>query len=232
MNSDIPPEAFAGEAKVESLRVEHTVYYTVLEPEPSDAGPPALLLALHGYGMACKSFIRNFGWLRERNILVVAPQGPSQFRWEESGGIGFGWLTEHKPQQTIEDQMSYMRTLFEKIRADYKFDEERVFTLGFSQGVPVAYRVAASDIVKVKGVVSCAGKLPEDIIQRMGTFEEFPVLLIHGRGDESVPIEEAEQADEILSDGGFEINTHYFDGYHDLPPDQVDVVVKWIETRT
>ncbi len=231
MSIEIPPEAYAGEARIQNFRVEQTVYYAVQEPVPSDAGPPALLVALHGYGMACKSFIRNFRWLSERNILVVAPQGPGQFRWQETGGIGFGWLTKYKPRETIEDQMVYMRALFETLRAQYTFDPDRVFTLGFSQGAPVAYRIAASDIAKVRGVIACGGKLTDDIIQRIGTFEEFPVMLVHGRGDESVPIEEAERAEGILTDSGFEVATEYFDGYHDLPPDQVDAIVKWVETR-
>ena len=127
--------------------------------------------------------------------------------------------------------MTYMRTLFEKLRANYEFDPERIFTLGFSQGTPVAYRVGASDIAKVRGVIACAGRLPEDVIRRMGTFDEFPVLIVHGRGDESVPMSDAKEAEAVLNESGFEVQTHYFDGYHDLPPDEVDAIVKWIEAQ-
>ena len=63
---------------VEPLRIDFTVYYAIQEPERNGDKPPALLLALHGYGQSARSFIRPFAPLRQRDTLVVAPQAPNQ----------------------------------------------------------------------------------------------------------------------------------------------------------
>ena len=52
--------------------------------------------------------------------------------------------------------------------------------------------------------------MPPDVIERLGEMPKFPVMLIHGDEDDSVPFEKAQEAEFRLSDNGFEVDTQFF----------------------
>ena len=51
---------------------------------------------------------------------------------------------------------------FDLAPPDFDYDADRVFLLGFSQGVAMAFRMAAQGIAQPKGVIACGGDLPPD----------------------------------------------------------------------
>ena len=215
---------------VERLHIEHSVYYAVQPPAERSEEPPALLIAAHGYGQSCKGFIRTFEALRKRNWLVVAPQGPNQFYWDR-GKVGFTWMTSYGRENTIEDLMNYMRRLVDVIAKSNTFDENRVFSLGFSQGSALAFRFAAAGILPVRGVVACGGDLPPDVAARLGDLTPFPALIVHGKEDPAMSFEKAREGEQQLRDAGFPVDTDYFTGGHELPPEVVERIVTWMERK-
>lgn len=131
--------------EMRTLTIDLTVYYTLLLPRGAHDSPPALLLALHGWGQTAKRFITDFDRLRDRNILVVAPQGPHQFYLDLSTRkIGFNWLTAYDKERAIADINGYLARLLAVLNEEHPYDASRIFLLGFSQGVPMAYRFAIS----------------------------------------------------------------------------------------
>lgn len=218
-------------ASMEELTINWKAYFAVQPPAiPSDT-PPPILIAAHGYGQSCKNFIRNFALLREKNYLVVAPQGPNQFYWQESGKVGFCWMTRYMRLNTIDLLMQYMARLIETLGAKWPFDEDRVFILGFSQGSALAFRLGASGIVRPRGVIACGGDLPPDVAERLDSIAKFPVLIVHGENDASMSPAKAREGEDILRKHGFEVDTHYFDGGHDLTEEQVRRIAAWMDEK-
>ncbi|MEX2015877.1 MAG: alpha/beta fold hydrolase [Candidatus Hydrogenedentales bacterium] len=215
---------------VERLHIEHSVYYALQPPAEQVKEPPALLIAAHGYGQSCKNFIRAFESLRDGNWLVVAPQGPNQFYWDQ-GKVGFSWMTSYGRENTIEDLMNYMRRLVEAVGKKHPFDERRVFALGFSQGSALAFRFGAAGIVPIRGVVACGGDLPPDVAARLSELKPFPALIVHGKDDQAMSFEKAREGEQQLRDHNFPVDTDYFDGGHELPPEVVARIVKWMIGR-
>lgn len=216
-------------AQVHRLKIDHSVYYAVQEPAITHSTPPALIIAAHGYGQSCKNFIRKFQPWCAQNVLVAAPQGPSQLYWEHSPPkIGFSWMTSYMRENTVEDLMAYMTRLFDDLRERYSFDPNRVFILGFSQGSALAFRLGASGIVKPAGVIACGGDLPPDVAQRLPEIEPFPALLVHGKDDPFMSYAKAREGEQILRDHQFPVDTLYFDGGHDMPPETVAHILDWI----
>lgn len=215
---------------VERLHIEHSVYYSVQTPAEKTAEAPSLLIAAHGYGQSCKGFIRTFEPLRTRNWLVVAPQGPNQFYWDQ-GKVGFSWMTSYGRENTIDDLMNYMRRLVDAVGKVHAFDENRVFVLGFSQGSALAFRFAAEGILPVRGVAACGGDLPPDVAARLGDLQPFPTLIVHGKEDPAMSFDKAREGEQQLRDAGFSVDTDYFDGGHELPPEVVERIVAWMEGR-
>ncbi len=212
------------------IPIEYSAYYAVQEAAGSRSAPPALLIAMHGYGQSCKRFIRNFSALAEHNFLVVAPQAINQFYWER-GKVGFTWLTKFMREQTLSDTFDYFERVLRAVERDFVFDRERVFLMGFSNGAAMAFRLGASGLVKPAGIVACCGDLPADVADRLSDLERFPVLIAHGKEDSMVRLDKAREAEAALRSSGFETETLFFDGGHEMGPAELDRILNWLREK-
>lgn len=214
---------------VEPLVVDFTVYYSVLRPATAINGPVPLLIALHGYGQKCKGFARWLRPLREHGILVAVPQGPHQIYMQlEPKKVGFNWLTIYEKERSIGDFLGYMKRLVDHLCEHECIDRSRIFVLGFSQGAAMAYRLAVSDVLPVRGVIACGADLPADVIERLSEREPFDVLLVHGDNDPIVPVSKSEVAEGELQRDGFRPERYRHDEGHTIPEDAVHAIGEWI----
>lgn len=214
---------------IENLVIEKTVEFAIQRPAHASDRPPALLIALHGYGQSCDRFIRVFAPLRRKNILVVAPQAPNEFYVKMDPRIvGFTWLTRHERDRSIAEFVVYMQRLLEKTTALCPYDPERVSFLGFSQGVSMAYRFAVSGAHKTDGVVACGADLPPDVVEKLAQATPFRVLLAHGTEDTVVPLAKAKQAQAILRRHSWPVEPFFFPGGHEISPEAVEKIGDWM----
>lgn len=219
-----------GEVVIHRMPVTFSSYHAVLEPLGEFDAPPALLITTHGYGQSCRGFIKNFEALREKNVLIVAPQGINQFYWK-NGRPGFSWMTSHMREYTIQDNIAYMGELVESLSDRYPYDPDRIFMLGFSQGVAMAFRTAAAGHVEPRGVIACGGDLPPDVHDMLFRLDPFDALIVHGTEDEVVKTEKGEECLRILQEFEFPVESHFFKGGHDIPDDVVAFIGDWITAR-
>lgn len=212
-----------------TFRVPRSVYYAVWEPIEVGGMPPALLLAFHGYGQSANSFLQPLQGARERNVLVVAPQAPNQFYWQQgSNAVGFTWMTRYQRENSLADNRAYLAELMAVLSERYAFDPARVFALGFSQGVAMAFRFAESGVVKLRGLAAVCGDLPKDVEEQLDSVEKFPVLVMHGKDDPVVPMKKSEQAAAALEAHAFSVETDFFAGSHEMPDAIIGRILDWI----
>ena len=220
------------EIRVEPLTIGFTVYFGLQQPEQAGDRPPVLLLALHGWGQSCRSFMRRFAALRNRNIIVVTPQAPHQFYLDaQTKKVGFNWLTIYDRQQSILDVNGYLLRLIEHLDNQPAIYFDRVVLLGFSQGSSMAYRFAISGLYPIAGLISCCSDLPADVVQGLSEAKRFPVLLAHGSEDTLVPEQQITDAMESLTAAKFPYEGFRFRGGHEITPELVEKVGDWIEER-
>ena len=217
--------------ELRSMTIELSVEYAVARPTAPDASTPLLLL-LHGWGQTCRSIHRRFGALRERGILLIAPQAPHPFYVSmEPKKVGFSWLTQYERDRAIEEFRAYMRRLLEHLAHEEQYDPQRVFIAGYSQGVSMAYRLAVSDVIQPRGFVACNADLPPDVAAMLPHVPPFPILLVHGQNDPLVPTSKSEEALETLTKHGFAVDRWLHDGGHEIPPTAASHVGDWILSR-
>jgi len=216
--------------RINRMPIQFSSYHAIQLQKDDYPDPPALLIATHGYGQSCKGFIKHFAPFRDKNILVVAPQGMNQFYWK-NGRPGFSWMTSYMREYTIPDNLAYMAQLYEQIKQDYAFDEHKVFLLGFSQGVAMAFRFASSGLIKPRGVIACGGDLPPDTNEKLPTLEPYPVLVVHGTQDKTVVQEKSLECIEALTKHNFPVEKHFHDKGHEIPDDAVQIIGNWIEKQ-
>jgi predicted esterase len=58
-----------------------------------------------------------------------------------------------------------------------------------------------------------------------------PVLIVHGKSDESVPFAMAERTRDLLRANGNDVTFRSFEGGHEVPQDQLVVAVDWIREQ-
>ncbi|MEK7729645.1 MAG: dienelactone hydrolase family protein [candidate division KSB1 bacterium] len=209
------------------LSMAHSVYYAVAAPETE--APAPLLLVLHGFGQVAAEFIKIFEPLVQRGILVAAPQAPHQFyRSLADRTVGFSWLTRYERDQSIQDFAGYMEKFYDLVRRERRVDTQRVFVLGFSQGVSMAYRMWAHSRVPLAGGIACGGDLPPDIGERLSALSPLRVLLVHGRHDQIVPLRKAHEAQTQLENAGMPVELFEFEGQHLIPPEAMPRFAKLI----
>ena len=109
-------------------------------------------------------------------MIVVAPQAPSQFyfRYEPKRLVGFSWLTMFEKENSINDFIGNMRLVLDRVPEQHPYNRDRVFVLGFSQGVSMAYRFAVRGGVHPAGVIACCADLPPDVAQVLPDRAAFP----------------------------------------------------------
>jgi predicted esterase len=164
------------------MQISHTVYYSVQVPEQK--GPRPLLIVLHGFGQVASQFIKVFEPLARKGVLVAAPQGAHQLYTNlKERRVGFSWLTKYERDRSVLDFVAYMEQFYKLLQETCEVDPERVFMLGFSQGVSMAYRTWAHSSLPVRGVIACGGDLPPDMIELLKGLPPIQILLVHGRQD-------------------------------------------------
>jgi predicted esterase len=209
------------------MQIRHTVYYTVHVPDGN--GPHPVLIVLHGFGQHADEFIKVFETLAPRGILVAAPQAPHHFYPQfPRREVGFSWLTRYERDQSIADFIGYMRQFVELLRNEHAADLTRLYVLGFSQGVSMAYRFWVHNAAPLRGVIACSSDLPPDVAARLDTAPPAKILLVHGRDDRIVPVTKSHDAEAILRTHAIPVELIEFDGGHYVPSLAVERIAEMI----
>jgi phospholipase/carboxylesterase len=142
--------------------------------------------------------------------------------------VGFNWLTIYEKERSINDFLGYMKRLVDRLCQDEAIDRSRIFVLGFSQGGAMAYRLAVSGAVPIRGAIICGGDLPADVRGALSSTEPFPILLVHGDNDPLVDVSMAEEAETALRGSGFHPDRFRYDQGHTIPDAAVRAIGEWI----
>jgi phospholipase/carboxylesterase len=210
------------------MQMAHTVYYFVQAPE-KNAGPHPVLIALHGFGQRADEFIQVFEKLPALGILVAAPQAPHHFYPNfPSRDVGFSWLTRYERDQSIADFIGYMRQFVEMLKSEYDADLTRLYVLGFSQGVSMAYRFWVYQAAPVRGIIVVSSDLPPDVAGRLSVVPSTQVLIFHGRDDQLVPIAKSREAASVLRARAIPVELKEFDGGHNVPSEAMERIAQMI----
>ena len=88
--------------KKNEIKVAKTArYYTLNENRNIDT----ILYVLHGYAQLASKFIEEFDYLKNTNVLVVAPEGLSLFYGKERTPVS-SWMTSYDRENEINDYIN------------------------------------------------------------------------------------------------------------------------------
>lgn len=168
-----------------TLKAEIDLYYDLSVPDGATNAP--LLIAVHGYGAHKRYMMREARAVAPDNFVIASVQGPHQhFRPTETGyRIGFGWLTEHKPDEYIRLHHEFLLQVIDKLAGDGLIDRSQVFLYGFSQSCALNFRFAFTNPDVACAIVAVCGGIPGDL-ETNPVYKPFSsdTLYLYGDDDE------------------------------------------------
>ena len=166
-----------------TLKAEITLYYDLFVPEGAHNAP--LLIAVHGYGAHKRHMMREARLVAPDNFVIASLQAPHQhFRSTGEGyRVGFGWLTDHEPDEYISLHHNFILDVIEKLGET--IDAKRIYLYGFSQACALNFRFAFAYPHVLKGLIGVCGGIPGDLDTNTAYKAfEAETLYLYGTDDE------------------------------------------------
>lgn len=146
-----------------SLKANINLYYDLFVPENCEKAP--LLLAVHGYGAHKRYMMREAQAIAPENFVIASVQAPHQhYRRTENGyRVGFGWLTDYKPEESIALHHNFVLQVIENLKSQGLIDEKKIYFYGFSQACALNFRFAFTYPEIPCGIIAVCGGVPGDL---------------------------------------------------------------------
>lgn len=204
---------------------------------PAGKGPFPTLILLHGWGASAHDLLGLAPRLHDGGALVLCPQGPVTVPIG-GGQNGYGWfpLVPGAPPdpQAFFHAAKLLREFVEGCRERYPMDPRATVVGGFSQGGGMAFYLALNDPARYAGLAALSTYLPPiliDEVPRLPEQEGLPVLVVHGIADPLIDIERARETREALRGYGVNLMYREFDMGHEIRPDALRLVMRWLDER-
>jgi len=152
---------------------------------PCDADRP-LVIALHGGGGSIKSMANEYNFRREAQKYgwpLLVPNGVSAFRngrfatWNAGTCCG-------RAQKQGSDDVAFIRAVLNRAKTEgLRFDQDRVYASGMSNGGMMSYQLACNGEGLVRAIAPVAGT---DSTLSCNPPRPVPLLHIHAKNDQNV----------------------------------------------
>jgi len=183
---------------------------TVPSGAPETAELP-LVIVMHGRG-ADNRDLADLAPLVDDGYRWVFPNAPRSFSPYPGMSYGRSWFDGWPPEgDTILVARQMLLELIDDLLERYPTTPGKVVLAGFSQGALMAFDVGYRAQVQLAGIVAMSGALFEDDRGDLDAHRDIPVLVIHGTGDEMIPVKAARRARFVLEEHGIHPE------YHELP---------------
>ncbi len=219
----------------QSIAQQISCYYDLHVPEGDT--PKPLLIALHGYGGDKSSMMRLARRINDQDFVIAALQGIHQHMIipktrAEKLGFGFGWVTNFKPEESVDLHHRNLRHLIATLTEQGIADGRNVFLMGFSQAVGVNFRFAFTHAHLLRGVIAICGGIPGDWAAE-GKYEggELEVLYIGAEQDEFYTPDHLRQFATAMEQRAHSVELKMFDCGHEVPRDSYPTIDQWLKSK-
>ena len=213
------------------MKAEISLFYDLFVPENlSDAAP--LLIAVHGYGAHKRYMMREAQRVAADGFVVASIQGPHpNYRPLKEGGyrVGYGWLSDEKPEQHVRLHHKFVLDVIEKLAGDGIVDRSKVFLYGFSQACALNFRFAFTYPEVLAGIIGVCGGIPGDLdtnpIYKPFSAETF---YLYGDDDEFYTQEQFATFNEKLRSRLPNYQSKHYTAKHEITQEMRDDIRDWL----
>ena len=146
------------------------------------------------------------------------------------GSIGRAWyeLSRDNMYEGLTESRKLLIDWLQSLEKNTGIPLKRTILSGFSQGGAMTLDVGLK--LPFAGLISMSGYLHSDIQNLQSLENNFlpPMLIMHGKRDEIVPLQAAQKARDILESQPVSLEYREFDGGHQISSEMLDVARTFI----
>lgn len=176
-------------------------------------------IVLHGYGMLSEYFIKKFECILNDRTVVIAPEGSNRFYLENNYyRVGASWMTKLDKEKDIEDNISFIQTLYSNIIDEIGHTNFKLNTLGFSQGGATLVRWIMSNSITIDSLILWGSDIPKDCLtkEKKSRWSLIDVKLVIGNQDEYINEENKQKVIDLINSYGLKYELVEYDGSHKI----------------
>lgn len=179
------------------------------------AHPEAVVIAFHGYmENADIQMARLLGMPHSDRWTLVSAQGLHRFYRGRSEEVVASWMTRQDRELMIDDNIVYADRVIEAVAVHHA----PIVTVGFSQGVAMAFRGAVHGRKRVDGVIAVGGDVPPELFADPAA--RFPAVLIcRGERDDWYTTAKVDQDVTSLRARNVPVRSLIYPAAHEWTPD-------------
>ncbi|MGD0900233.1 MAG: alpha/beta hydrolase-fold protein, partial [Thermoguttaceae bacterium] len=202
--------------------------FVPLEYEPGYGYP--LIVWLHGPGSDERQLLRIMPQVSIQNFVAVAPRG-TLLKSDVAGRREvYGWCHSDELLQQAQQR------IFDSIELAgrrYHVNPDRIFLAGFDSGGTMAFRIGLNHPDRFAGIVSLGGAFPtgRNPLARLTETRQMPVFLAAGRRSSTYGENDACADLRLLHTAGLSITLRLYPHGHELTPQMLGDVNRWVMDR-
>jgi len=176
----------------------------------------------------------NVMWVFEntlpKNVVAISPRAPFLIDDPKESHARYGWYHNRTDAESFAHGLSAFREFVIQLPAAYPVDPARIVLMGFSQGAAMCYALMLSQPDGVAATAGLAGFIPEAATLWIAPdrLHGKSIFIAHGTHDNTVTIEEAAHAREVLSRCGAHIEYHEYVTGHKLSAQGMRDLKVWL----
>ncbi len=178
--------------------------------------PTKAIIGIHGWTGNEHVFEPVAKMMKIEDAKWFFPRAP----YVSDSGKGYTWFSgSDEKGWEIAKTWTGMHQLLTDIQSE-GFSPEHIFLVGFSQGASLSMEIAPRLPFAIGGIVPIAGFIKfMDILKTEATDQSrgTPVLLLHGRRDEVIPLGASEKAYDFFKQRGHAVHLASYDAAHKIP---------------
>ncbi len=199
---------------------------------PAQTGNPiGTIVLLHGWGANNEDLGDLVPYFNLPEYQFLFPNGIFDHEYSDAGKMwysftGAGQLTDLSRSQRATSSQTLTEWVL-SLPDSTGIPLDRTWIAGFSQGGAMTLEIGLD--IPVAGLIVMSGYVHPD--RSKPAQKSPPVLIVHGRQDDVVPISVAQTARETLIQWGVEVQSQEFDMGHSIVPEVLDVVRSFVTNQ-
>tara|TARA_B100000508_G_scaffold139007_1_gene136150 strand:- start:367 stop:1053 length:687 start_codon:yes stop_codon:yes gene_type:complete len=193
-----------------NIIVPRTAHYYIQIPELK---VQRVLYVIHGYAQKASDFLKEFGYLKKSNCLVIAPEALSKF-YNKKGEAVANWMTVHQRLDEINDYVGYLNQVQDEILQEY--GKLTTAALGFSQGTSTLMRWCMKSKLPMTHLYLCSGSIPPEMSKENVKHFNGQLHFYYGNKDKLFPLEKVKLQLKKLASIELNFIEKPFEGRHEI----------------